>query len=215
MAKSLKTLYGDKLVLLTVHAGYYADPEASGLFTADFRTSEGSAWNSQFSVQAYPTGMVNRIPYQNKRVLFIDSWEAAVAALVDLPQQAELTIANSYDADTRDLECRVDTKFLENLDGIYNLCVVLAESGIIAPQQSDTGVITDYVHNHVLRASLNGAWGELVGADGTAEINDQNQNEYSFDLDPEWNASNCVVIAFVYNTSTYEIVQAEEEPVAK
>jgi hypothetical protein len=215
IASNMITLYQDKIVLLTVHAGYYSAPDASGLFTDDFRTQEGTAWNDFFGFQFYPAGMVNRTSYQGSRVLLIGSWENAIAALIDKPQQAELTISNTYDPDNRNLQCRVDTKFLENMEGIFNLSVVLVESGIIAPQQTDTGIITNYEHNHVLRASLNSTWGEIVGADGSANVDDVNTNEYTFVLDPSWNETNCAVIAFVYNTSTHEIVQAEEETLLK
>jgi hypothetical protein len=60
---------------------------------------------------------------------------------------------------------------------------------------------------------MNGTWGDAVGTDGQAVAGSKKTNSYSFTLPAEWNADNCSVIAFVYNTTTTEIVQAEEKGV--
>ena len=213
IAHNLKTLYGEQLILLTVHAGFYATPDATGEFTADFRTMEGTELNTFFEIPAYPMGMVNRTEYSGSRILLKDSWEAAVAAQTDLEPEAAISITNTYNAGTRKLDCILETEFLETLVGTYNICAFITESGIISPQQTEQDVDTNYVHNHVLRGSMNGTWGDAVGEDGQAISGSIVTNSYSFTLPSGCNADNCAVVAFIYNTATNEVVQAEEKSV--
>ncbi len=215
LAHSLQSVYGEKLVILSVHAGWYANFAATGLFTMDFRTEAGSEWNDFFVVgpTGYPAGIVNRREYQGSTVLSKDEWEPAIAEIIDDSAPAVITISNTFNTGTRDLVCRMETEFLENLDSTYNICAVITESGIIAPQQTEDGIDTTYEHNHVLRASMNGIWGELVGADGLAVTGDISVNEYTFNIPAGWNADNCRVVAFVFSNETNEVIQAEEEAI--
>ena len=210
IAHTIKTLYGEQIVILTVHAGFYAVPDLNGNFTTEFRTPEGDELNAFFGFPAYPMGMVNRTDYSGSTILLKDSWEAASAIQVELDAQAEITISNTYNAGTHKLDCILETEFLEDLDGTYNICAFIVESGIISPQQSEGGVIPAYEHNHVLRTSMNGTWGDLVGTDGLAVSGNKLTNSYSITLPPVWDAENCAVVAFIYNTETLEVLQAEE-----
>lgn len=212
LAASLKATYGEKLVLLTVHAGSLATPDLTGDFTTDLRTEEGTELDDHFGFGdwGYPTGLVNRTKYQGMTVLYSSFWENAIEAVIDLPPQAEIKLTGSYEGATRKLTCKTETTFLEDITGTYNICVFIVESGIVAAQKTETGVDTDYVHNHVLRASMNGTWGEPVGTDGSAVKDEVLENEYDYTLPAEWVPENCAVVAFVYNTETEEVVQAEE-----
>jgi thiol-disulfide isomerase/thioredoxin len=215
LAKNLQTIHGEQLIVIAVHAGFYSIPAATGEFTADYRTPEGNELNGFFDIQGYPSGLVNRAEYQGNRVLFKDSWEAALNVQLELPVQAAITIANDYNSATRSLSCSLETEFIEDLDGTYNICVFLTESGIVSPQQSGSGVIEDYEHNHMLRAAFNGAWGSPVGTTGQGLSGEVYNNVFSLTLNDGWNADHCHVVAFVYNTETLEIVQAEEVAVVE
>jgi hypothetical protein len=209
VAHTLKTTYGEQLVLLTIHAGYYAIPD--GDFTADFRTTEGTELNNFFEIFANPLGMVNRTEYLGNRVMQTGDWEAATAAQAELEPLAAIAITNTYTAGTRKLDCLLETEFIETMDGTYNICAFITESGIISPQLTEQGIETNYIHNHVLRGSMNGTWGDAAGEDGQAVGGTILTDSYSFTLPEGWNADNCTVVAFVYNTATNEVVQAEEK----
>src|SRR5436190_11644271 len=61
---SLKTKYGDDIVVVSVHAGYFADvcpggascpPNyPNGAFATDYKSVCGEDWNTAFNVQFYP-----------------------------------------------------------------------------------------------------------------------------------------------------------------
>jgi thiol-disulfide isomerase/thioredoxin len=147
VADNLKTLYGEQLVVVAVHAGFYAMPSATGDFTADYRTASGNELNNYFGLVGYPSGLVNRTDYQGSEVLFKDSWEGAVEAQAALAPQADITIENIWNDNTRLLHCMLETTFLDDLEGVYNICLLITESGIVSPQQTSSGVKHDYVHN--------------------------------------------------------------------
>lgn len=211
-AQNLKAKYGDQLIIMSVHAGNFATPD--GEFTYDFRTAEGGELNDFFQVYFYPAGVINRRTPDGAAspVLFKSSWDGAIAEIVDQPQQASIKITNDYNAGTRVLETTLETEFLEDMEGTYYIVAYILESGIVQPQQSEAGVIEDYEHDHVLRGSMNGTWGNLVGGEGNAVTGQTFENVLSITLDAEWVAEECEVVAVVhrFDSGTREIVQAEE-----
>jgi hypothetical protein len=216
-AHNLKLLYGDQLVILTIHAGYYSTPDATGNFTYDFRTAVGGQVHDYYGFQFYPTGLVNRKEYNGNLIMIKAQWGNAVNALIDLPKQVDIDIVRNYNPTSRELTVTTGTEFLEALDGTYYICVFITESLIIKPQQSETGVIQDYEHNHVLRTSMNGTWGDLTGGEGTGETGKVFSNQYSITLDDEWVSENCGIIVFVYDNDspTREVLQVEEMEVVE
>ena len=211
IAHTLQEVYGEQIVIVAVHAGNFAIPD--GTFTADFRTTEGDELNSFFNISmyGYPMGLINRTEYNGYPVVPKENWETAFGLQVEMDVQADISIVNDWNSGTRKLDCMIETEFLEDLDGTYNICAFITESGIISPQQTSGGIVQDYVHNHMLRGSLNGTWGDLVGTDGLAIPGSKLTNSYTFTLPAEWVAENCAIVAYVYNTETLVVLQAEEE----
>ena len=84
----------------------------------------------------------------------------------------------------------------------------LIEDGIVALQQLPDNVVKrDYVHNHVLRAALNGDWGEPISLPGNAE----KTLTHKLTLPEGIKADNAWVVAFVYNDAG--VVQVERRKV--
>lgn len=221
-AHGLKQVYGEQLVVMAVHAGFFAMP--LGEFTMDFRTEEGTALDQYFGISAVgnPNGMVNRIEIAGSRILGPDSWGSQVASLVEVPPVAFINLDVEYDDGNTAMDATVTTTFLSEFDTALKLCVYITEDSIQAPQKNNneeigpTPVIEDYYHNHVLRGSINGTWGELLNTSGTVQVDDEFVNTYSsYTLDPEWNPDQCSIIAFVYNDETKEILQAAEQKVVE
>ena len=73
----------------------------------------------------------------------------------------------------------------------------------------DTAPDLMLAHNHVMRKSLTGSWGQSLGQESYI-TGDLVLNRTCTQVDPEWDLSNMSVIAFVSNSDTYEVLQAEE-----
>ena len=100
-----------------------------------------------------------------------------------------------------------------------SLVAYVIEDGIVGWQfdyESNPQEIGNYVHNHVLRTSFNGVFGEEVKTDNAQlSAGDVIEKSYSKAVKSDWNIANCKVVAFVYDTDTKEILQAEVVEVAE
>jgi hypothetical protein len=97
--------------------------------------------------------------------------------------------------------------------GDHNLVVYLTEDRVVDWQldaEAPTPDVPDYEHPHMLRTNLNGTWGVPV-VTGSVEAGDTVSLAYEdFALNPSWNTAKCALVAWVYNTATDEVMQAEE-----
>ncbi|HRW70335.1 Omp28 family outer membrane lipoprotein [Lentimicrobium sp.] len=217
LAHDLKEVHGDKLVLLAVHAGYFANPTPGGDFTYDFRTEAGTAWDVFFGVGMVgnPNGMVNRRGHPNNHIITPTAWGANVTDALSTQPLLDLQMINDYDAAERKLCTHIKTRFITTLDRNLRLVVVLAENGIVKPQKNndpgsgDTPVIEEYVHNHVLRSAITSTWGSSIAVAGTPNP-ESLVKSFKYILKEEYVPENCSVIAFVYDDDTKEVLQAIE-----
>jgi len=213
LARDLKQVYGEQLVLLTLHAGDLSLP-GNPPYDADYRTEAGTAIFNFYDPVGVPTGLVNRKPYEGGTVLFKDNWEPAILELKDIPPDASIEIAFEYEETSRKLDLHIHTEFLNDLDGQYNISVFITESMIVSAQKNDLASLgptpdwLDYEHSHLLREAVSGTWGDLLLSQppaGAIMVKD-----YSLILDNNWNVHNCGVVAIITDADTYEVIQAEE-----
>lgn len=221
IAHDLKNLHGDRLVIIAVHAGFFAMPLGTD-FPEDFRTETGNDWDGHFGIGAIgnPNGMVDRTGYDQTHVLSPSAWAGTVNTRLATEPVIDIQIINDYSETERRLCAHIQTVFLVDTDRNLKLCVVMTESGVIAPQKNNdpqigsTPVIEDYEHDHMLRTAINCTWGVPVATPGVIIPADTHIiKSYKLILEEEWAAENCNVIAFVYDANTYEVIQVMEEKV--
>lgn len=223
-AELIKSIYGNKVVLLTIHAGWFASPPCTvggGYPTIDFQTAAGTEFDTYFGISALgnPNGMVNRIYDGSSYVIGHTNWASIIDTMVSKTPDAFIDITNTYNSGTRTLDISLKSEFINSANGTYKLCVFIKEDNIISWQQNNNGsigttpVIADYVHHDVLRMAVNGTWGDTL-ATGIITVGDTIVKNYNVpSLNASWDDSNCSVVAFIYNAATYTIVQAEEKKI--
>jgi hypothetical protein len=192
--------YQGNVIAIAIHSGFFSDVNPT--FTTDFTTDEGTVIHDFFGAASYPTGMVNRRGFNSTaHLLNYPEWGSVVADLIS--QEPEIGIKMSVENGT----INIDAKLLEGLNDELKLVVVLTENEIIDKQLVEgQGVVEDYEHNHVLRKSLNGTWGQTV------QLNTSTFETYSFDytLDPSWDETNTNAVAYIYSEASKEVLQVEE-----
>jgi len=220
--ESLKELYGDQLVILTIHAGDFAFQFSDSKY--DFTTPGGNELIDLLgNPLGYPSGVVNRKREgaQDGYQQFASRWSSSIAnsvsdsAIIGIEQEIR------YNSDTRKLEVDVTVLPLEDINTSLRLTVALKEDEIIDPQADRAaagGVVTEYVHKDVLRALLTPSEGDLLSGPITAFAGFT--KTYQFDLPTEdgwWKAENCQVVSFVSREADAEgvgeILQATEEAI--
>ena len=154
----------EQVYVLAIHAGNYATP---GRDEPDFRTKEGTEVNDGFGVTGYPAGIVNRTLYsESKSGLVINRSLWPLAAKEQMVQDAGVNLAATaqYDGNTKKLTVHVEGYYTKvEKAWTPRLTVVLARDHIQGPQTGGQ-LGEDYIHNHVVRAYLNGTWGEELAA---------------------------------------------------
>lgn len=135
-------------------------------------------------------------------------WAGLASKAVEISTPAGILLEAFYDPDTRNITVGYNAYFTDTYaDGDVSILVWIVEDGIIAPQQTMSGDVPDYEHNHVLRCSLNGDWGEPLQ---TTLAGTSNHGTVSGTLDEAWNAENCKVVAVLFNSSTRADLQAAQ-----
>lgn len=217
LALELQHQYEHKVIVLGVHAGSLSSVPPNGPMP-DFTTEEGTEWYNTFGLVGNPIGTINR--KLNGATFGFDSskWTEAVIATLQEEAIVEISSIINYDATTRNLEVNVFSKFLEEkIDTTFNLTVCIMEDSIVGMQVTPQGNNPNFVHRHVFRETMNGAWGEPLN--GTSENpsviapKEMFVKSYSTTLDADYNADQCYIIAYVSNSESKEVLQVTEKKI--
>ncbi|MBK9637077.1 MAG: Omp28-related outer membrane protein [Bacteroidetes bacterium] len=214
-AKRLHDIYGERLVILAVHADFWAAPYPPNApyFTYDFRNSVSTQIATDFNVigQPFPKGMVQRMlnPGTSDQ-LIIDwaGWESKIFDWSNILAKAGLEITPSYNSGNNSMSAEVKIKVVSDIaDGAY-LAVYFSEDSIVKWQKDGSINDSTYVHNHVLRGSFNGMLGEDLGVLSTG---DEITKNYSTTLTPsDVDVNHVYLVAVLSNLLTKEVIQVEE-----
>ncbi|PLX05443.1 MAG: hypothetical protein C0594_07280 [Marinilabiliales bacterium] len=217
--EQLHNIYGDTMIAISIHCGYYSVPAASGTeFTYDFRTDVGDELGGDgvndyygfYGIQGYPAGLVQTLAKES--LSGNDTWGGQVSTIDRSTCNIGIWIETEYDEPNHQASATIETEFLNDVTEPMNLTVYIIESGIINWQVDidDPHVhVEDYEHNHVLRGSFNGTWGESISTGNLA--GDKLVNTYTMDMGSDWVPENCAIVAFIYNSNTLEVLQVEEK----
>ena len=200
----LQRQYGQLIVPVAIHSQMQGIMEPEGL-----GNELGNTYYNYWHMEYKPAGLVNRLDGGDGKVLDKTIWQFAVPFALEMETPLDIRVKAVQDDDDA-TKAKVDVKVIcaregQSADG--RLQVWITEDGIIA-EQDDMGThVADYEHNHVLRAAVNGDWGEPVSVSG---FGDTREFSYTATLKPAWKAENLSIVAFVYNDD--EVVQAVSRP---
>lgn len=219
-AEDLKEIYDEQLIVIAVHAGWFARPIPADPYLATYYgCPAGETWLTFFNAIANPVGLVNRTQASPGNYLVdVGEWGSTIATELEKAPDADMTIENTFNESTNKLETTVTTQFFSSQTDAYNILVCITQDSIIDGQKNnnasigETPLIEEYVFMHMLRASVNGDWGESL-TDGSVEEGIDYEKSYTITFQDDWVPKNCHVVAFVYNTENKTVVQAEEAAV--
>ncbi|NOU47484.1 MAG: Omp28 family outer membrane lipoprotein [Bacteroidales bacterium] len=214
LAISLQGLYAGKLIVMSVHAGFFAEPMSVVPFKDDFRSAAGSVWNDQFGISGYPKGMINRMEKGGSTILDHGTWASTVSEMIDEPAVATIKITTTYDISTRKLDIGLTSKLLSDTTGMYKVQVCIIEDSIVGGQKDGSKIIKDYMHRHVLREAINTPSGsDLVSGGGPDQINTEYTHDFSLNLNSAYDDSHITVVAWIFKADDNSIIQVEEKKI--
>lgn len=217
VAEQLRTLYGEKIVTMAIHAGAFAIPEAE--YPEDFRTSAGDALNTLFKVSSYPAGVVNRAPVSGQYVQSSVAWASLVDTLSKGQSPFKLTLTPTYTAATKSLSLgvRVQTRALYTSSKPVAMMWYIVEDSVIAPQLNFNTRIPNYVHKDVFRDAPMGVYGKAFFSSNTiaAKTTKDTTLNYSFASVPYVPEKCKAIVVMALQEPDYRVLQVSEVHVVK
>jgi len=224
----IDSVYHGKVVPLAVHCTNFANPNVT--YPEDFRTVEGTDYDNVLGVSAssgLPNGLVNREGFGTAGFVKSESaWESSATPFLNQEADFKIEIANVYNSSSNSFNSEIKVTALKNMNGEYNLTILLIEDSIIGPQYDQslpvstypTQIKPDYIFMHVLRTSLNTAWGNQILNGAISKNQVVTKTFTNFPISSSYVAKNCQIIAYVYDAATssptrYEVKQVEIAPV--
>jgi hypothetical protein len=172
VANNFKATSPNDVFLINVHEGYLSVPSTG---QPDFRTTSGAVLGTQFGVNSYPTGTINRRNFPgntadpstpNSTVQSRATWAATGNTVLGEASPVNVAAQATIDMATRELEIIVETYFTAAAGTApYKLNVALLQNNIEGPQIGDfrypAAILPNgnYNHQHMLRDLITGQWG--------------------------------------------------------
>lgn len=160
----------------------------------------GNSILSLLGFSGYPTAVIDRTGAPLSR----SAWPSTMNQRYSIPATVSITMDKTYNKITRELTADLHVTALENLTGEYKLSFLLLEDGLIYPQTGNSSCAggTNYVHNHVVRAMINGATGDVLNG-----VNPWNQGEtitknIQYTVPSVVVPDSCELVAFVYKVAS-------------
>lgn len=223
LAKDLMSIHGNRLVVMAVHAGFFADPK-SPPYDNDFRCVEGTELDQFFGIgmAGNPNGMVNRKGFSSSHILGPANWASEVENSLNETPLLGLQLLVDWNEEEQRLCSHIRTVFLDDLKEDLKLVLYITEDSIPSaqknnnPQIGTTPDILDYTQMHMLRGSVLGTWGvDLASADTLSFEGDEIIRSYAYAFPQAWKVEQCHVIAFVYRPGDYQIIQVDSKKIVE
>ena len=186
--KLLQEQYGeDNVIAVSVHSGplgFHSTPQLVGL-----STDTGDEYFNHWQFDYQPVGMINR-----KGGCEYTTWNTHIREELEKTAPVNINLVVTTEGSQKSVQANV-TGVDGNITGKLQLW--LTEDNVTAFQMMPDGTRDmNYLHQHVLRAAINGTWGEDISIkEGETSIS----QIYSLPTSSEWKAEDLSVIAFVYN----------------
>jgi hypothetical protein len=212
VAASLHAQYTPSVVVIAVHAGYFAYAHGPS-FPGTFSTTVGEAWDGAtgfgVSLIGNPNGMVDRKIFPGFTLVHNQTkWPSTVALALQTPFIVRMDVTTNYDTVVRALNFK--TTYTNNI----NISAVITEDGLTGNQKDYTvpspGIVADYDFEHVLRSDINSSWGSLLKSTPTAANDTARVSFNNFPVSTAFNDKKLSVVVFAYDVVTKEVLQVEK-----
>jgi hypothetical protein len=213
---SIKTLYGERVVIIGIHGDFQSWPTADSKY--DFRNDDALELENYLKPwQGKPAASINRVQFPGQEYFAVDQdfWGNFIDQELNKEHLANLEIEVEYDSETRNVSIKAGIIPLKDLDGEFRFSLALLENHIIDAQKNQTTIIEEYDFEHVLMDMITAPLGDPIG--NSLEKNKIINLTYNYVL-PEadnpdellWIPEDCEIVGFVHygETERKEVLQA-------
>jgi hypothetical protein len=169
----------------------------------------GNAIGAEYAIDAIPKAIIDQ--EYKEGGWSRDQWATVLREVDRSKTYAAIQLINEYDISYKTLKANAKVTMLEEVSTPVTLALYLVEDGIVKPQKDGNQDILDYVHNHVLRASLNGLYGASLNGGNPIPKGGSDVYAASIDMsETDWVPENCYVVAILSDQNTKEVLQVEK-----
>ncbi|MDD2562997.1 MAG: Omp28-related outer membrane protein [Salinivirgaceae bacterium] len=195
----LSETYGERIIPIAIHSGYYSDTTTT--YPTNYTTPFGDNLTTLLNIDLYPRGVVGSLNKDAQKPLA--EWAEAVAIEKDIPTTMAINIESSIENNTVISKATITNTKPEIALNDLKLYAVLVEDSVVSAQLNNGQLITDYVHNHVVRHGFTSHLGEPF------VLNSESKFIYNFPvaIHSSWRAKKLSVVVFVTSEEN-KIIQA-------
>lgn len=209
LSKQIHNGYGDRFVLVNLHAGPFS-PKAESY---NYTTEEGDEICRFFDATSYPCALINRHSFSENKYLNDkrEAWLSLVSRIENEVTPMNLYLESSYDDNSRELKIHVEGySRVDNSASDMRLNVLFTQDYIYGPQQG-TPTGKDYEHMHMVRHFFTPYDGAKITSKAQGEYFTQ---DYTYVLPEAINKQpvvpgNINIVAFVTSEGMTEVVNAK------
>jgi len=214
LIKELKSIYKEKLVVISVHTGSFSIPYSENKF--DYRLPENDQLISELGKPiGYPVATINRKLFdgESSRMLSPTQWPGYLAKVVSQKTALKIEILPSFTEGSNKLSFSTNIKLTRDtiLPNLY-LSLLLVEDNIMDYQLTPSGKQPDYLHQNVVRSWFTPSSGILLSKLSTKE-----NLQYTFNLTVPglWNINNLRIIAILQKneSNNFDVLQVIEKKI--
>lgn len=201
----------ENMIIVGIHAGgNLSSPITGSKF--DFQLQEGYDMTNYIgTLFGLPSASINRIEDPADQTPFlIGGWAAQITNELEKDYGLDIFIKNTYNAETRSLDIKVNLAPEKPINEEVRLTVVITQDSIFDAQYDGTKLIPQYMHRHVLRDVVSKTDGDIIT--DALPANALVQKQYTVKLSAAWEPKHCSVVAYLQrgSASTKEIMQVSE-----
>jgi len=163
----------------------------------DLATPEGFEFSQFMGLRGTPSYTENLSNFGSS----VQNWRDAITNAQALSLQAQIGMSAQFTAE-RSARLHVDVSFVQSITAPVQLAIYMTENNLVGGQ-ADYGAspsfVEDYIHNHTLRGSVTGLWGEsLVSAPQAGQMV---QRSYDVTLPSNTNPLHVWYVAVLYEVN--------------
>ena len=151
---------------VAIHQGFFAIPDENQPY---YLTDVGDGLGAYFSVNSWPSGLVNRHDFGGGMTYPLNEWNQYASSVITEGSYVNVACEATVDVQSRELTVHVETYYTGNSPESSNFInVALTQNNIKGPQFSswfNPDAITPdgaYMHEHMLRDLITGQWGDEI-----------------------------------------------------
>jgi hypothetical protein len=168
----------------------------------------GTAFQSGFGFFANPMGSISRVTPSGESMFDLSNGWSARASNLLAANDLKINIQSqcNYYSSTNGLYLHTEFEFLEDLTGNYSAVVYLLEEEVVDWQDVNGTADSLYKHHNVFVGCIDGLeWGRPIT--GGTETGNKTYLDYSFKLPTGKTNDDYHMVVYVYDQSTFEILQ--------